>query len=116
MADLYFHVWVTVTSLTIIILVAAYIIYDQLAQRYEKITDEQEKQTRRNRLKSRTMLTLGVLAAGGGAFWLYYIQTHEIYITKSLRGTHDIVPPILMAAIGLILLGLGIKNILSQKA
>ncbi len=110
MADLYFHVWVTVTSLTIIVLVAAYIIYDRFAIRYEALTDENEKEAKMQSLKSKVMTILGGLAVIGGSYWLYYIQTHEIYITKSLRGAHDIAPPIIMALIGLILLILGIKK------
>ena len=43
MGELYYYMWEFVTSVTIIILVAAYIIHDRLKLRYEKIEDEIEK-------------------------------------------------------------------------
>ncbi len=109
MADLYYHVWVTVTSLTIIILVAAYIIYDRIALSYQSL-EETEKNSRLRRLNSITMIILGGLAFIGSIYWIYYIQTHEIYITKELRGFHDIMPGIIMGGIGLITLVMGIRK------
>jgi formate hydrogenlyase subunit 3/multisubunit Na+/H+ antiporter MnhD subunit len=109
MADLYYHVWVTVTSLTIIILVAAYIIYDRIALSYQSL-EETEKAARMQRLNSMTMIILGFLAFIGSIYWILYIQTHEIYITKELRGFHDIAPGIIMGTIGLISLAAGIRK------
>jgi len=109
MADLYFHVWVTVTSLTIIILVAAYIIYDRIALSYQSL-EETEKEPRMQRLNSITMIILGFLAFTGSICWISYIQTHEIYITKELKGFHDIAPGIIMGAVGLIALVQGIRK------
>jgi hypothetical protein len=109
MADLYYHVWVTVTSLTIIILVAAYIIYDRIALSYQSLA-ESEKAIRLRRLDSLTRIILGSLAFFGSAYWILYIQTHEIYITKELRGFHDIAPGIIMGTIGLIALVQGIRK------
>jgi hypothetical protein len=109
MADLYYHVWVTVTSLTIIILVAAYIIYDRIALSYQSL-EEAEKTVRMKRLNSTTRIVLGAMAVIGSAYWIYYVQTHEIYITKELRGFHDIAPGIIMGAIGLIAFIKGIRQ------
>ena len=109
MADLYYHVWVTVTSLTIIILVAAYIIYDRIALSYQSL-EAAEKASRMQRLNSSTMIILGFLAFIGSAYWILFIQTHEIYITKELRGFHDIAPGIIMGTIGLIALIAGIRK------
>lgn len=109
MADLYFHVWVTVTSLTIIILVAAYIIYDRIALSYQSL-EETEKAARMRRLNSITMIILGGLAFTGSAYWIFFVQTHEIYITKELRGFHDILPGLIMGGIGLIVLIQGIRK------
>ena len=72
MADLYFHVWVTVTSLTIIILVAAYIIYDRIALSYQSL-EETEKAARMRRLNSITMIILGGLAFTGSAYWIFFV-------------------------------------------
>ena len=109
MADLYFNIWITVTSLTIIVLVTAYIIYNQITLSYQSL-DESEKNIRTQRLKRKMMIILGGLAVIGSISWIYYIQTHKIYITKELRGFHDIVPGIIMGTIGLIVLITGIKQ------
>ncbi|MDY6903216.1 MAG: hypothetical protein SWH61_00890 [Thermodesulfobacteriota bacterium] len=115
MADLYFLVWETVTSLTIILLVVAYIVYSRMAGPIEAIDNEDEKTARLNSLKAKTRSIVGGLFLMGGIIWLYYIQTHEIYITKSLRGPHDMAPPIIMSLIGLVLLGLGIRQLRTDR-
>ena len=109
MADAYFHMWVTVTSLVIIVLVLAYIIYDRIVIRYEKLI-EQECSEKTDRLNSITMAVIGACGAFGGSWWYWYLQTHEIYITKSLRGFHDDAPALLMGIIGLFLLVIGLKR------
>jgi hypothetical protein len=109
MADLYFNVWVTVTSFTIIVLVTAYIVYNRIILSYQSL-DESEKTVRTERLESKMMTILGGLAVVGSAYWIYYIQTHEIYITKELKGFHDLLPGIIMGTIGLIVFILGIKK------
>lgn len=109
MAALYYHVWVTVTSLTIIILVVAYIVYDRISLSYQSL-EETEKAAHMQRLNSTTRIVLGVMAVVGSACWIYYVQTHEIYITKELRGFHDILPGIIMGTIGLIAFILGIRQ------
>jgi hypothetical protein len=112
MADSYYYMWEFVTSMTILILVAAYIIHDRIRLRYAAL-DEKERLSKENRLNSITMLVLGACAAVGGACWAYYANTHEIYITASLRGFHTILPGILMGIVGLILLAVGAKKYLS---
>ncbi len=109
MADLYYHMWVTVTSLIIIVLVLAYIIHDRLSIRYEKLA-EAERDLKMKRLNSNVMTTLGVLAVLGGGYWLWFLQTHEIYITKSLRGFHDEAPALIMAGIGVIMIIAGLRK------
>jgi len=109
MADLYFYVWEFVTSVTIIILVAAYIINDQLKIRYEKL-GEKEKNAKLHRLGVRMRIALGTMATLGGAAWFYYIQTHTLFITKELEGPHNYYPAIIMSVIGLIVLATGIKK------
>ena len=42
MGELYYYMWEFVTSITIIILVIAYILYDRMTIRYEKL-EENEK-------------------------------------------------------------------------
>lgn len=112
MADSYYYMWEFVTSMTIIILVAAYIIHDRVRLRYAAL-EEKERLFKENRLNSITLLVLGALAAIGGVCWAYYANTHDIYITASLRGFHTILPGILMGIIGLILLAVGIKKYVS---
>jgi hypothetical protein len=109
MADLYYHMWVTVTSLVIIVLVFAYIIHDRLSIRYEALA-ESEREQKMNQLNSKVMTTLGVMGLLGGGYWFWFLQTHEIYITKSLRGFHDDAPALIMAGIGLIMIIVGIRK------
>ncbi len=112
MADKYYYMWEFVTSVTIIILVAAYIIHDRLVLRYESL-DKKEMPQRLNRLNSIMMSILGILAFLGGGCWIYYIKTHRIYITEELMGFHTFVPAIIMGSIGLLLIVLGIKKHIS---
>ena len=79
MADTYYYMWEFVTSVTIIILVAAYIIHDRLELRYDAL-DEKERTRRLNGLNSRMKLILGILAFFGGGSWIYYIKTHQIFV------------------------------------
>ena len=109
MADLYFHVWVTVTCFTIIILVIAYFIYNRITLSYQSLK-ESEKIVRAIRLNSKMMIILGGLAVIGSTYWVYYTQTHEIYISKELRGFHDILPGIIMGTVGLVVFIIGIKK------
>lgn len=115
MADLYYHMWVTVTSLVIIVLVFAYIIHDRFSMRYEALP-EAEQAPKMNRLNSKVMTILGILGLIGGICWEWFLQTHEIYITKSLRGFHDDAPALLMAGIGLIMIIAGIRKSRSNNA
>ena len=110
MGELYYYMWEFVTSVTIIILVAAYIIHDRLKLRYEKIEDEIEKNTKRNNLGMKTRLILGVLAFFGGIAWIVYMETHTIYISPELEGFHNLVPAIVMSGIGLIVFGGAFKK------
>lgn len=109
MAPEYYYMWEFVTSLTIIILVAAYIIHDKMKQRYETL-NEDEKSRRIIRLGGATQLILGVLCVTGGIGWTIYMKTVKIYISPELEGFHNFVPPIVMAVIGLILLAAGAKK------
>ena len=109
MADLYFYVWEFVTSVTIIILVAAYIINDQLKIRYEKL-EGKEKSAKLHSLSVRMRVTLGTIATLGGICWFYYIQTHTLFISKELEGPHNYYPAVTMSVIGLIVLATGIKK------
>jgi len=109
MADLYFYVWEFVTSITIIVLVAAYIIHDQLKIRYEKL-EEKEKSNKLHSLSVKTRVSLGILASIGGVYWFYYVQTHTLFITKELEGPHNLYPAVIMGTIGLIVLVTGIKK------
>ena len=109
MAETYYYMWEFVTSMTIIILVAAYIIHDRIRLRFEKL-EEPERQQKITWLKGVTMTILGVLALIGGSSWVAYILTHKIYISEELAGFHDKVPGIVMALIGLVVLISGIKK------
>jgi cytochrome bd-type quinol oxidase subunit 2 len=112
MADTYYYMWEFVTSVTIIILVAAYIIHDRLVLKYESL-DKKEIPQRLNRLNSMMMSVLGILAFLGGGCWIYYIKTHQIFITEELMGIDTYVPAIIMGSIGLLLIVLGIKKHIS---
>jgi len=113
MGELYYYVWEFVTSVTIIILVAAYIIHDRLTLKYEKL-EENEKRLKLERLSMMTKMTLGIMAFLGGLGWIYYMQTHTLYISKELEGFHNLVPAIIMSVIGLIVLGGGIQKYLKS--
>ena len=113
MGELYYYVWEFVTSVTIIILVAAYIIHDRLTLKYEKL-EENEKRLKLERLSMMTKITLGIMAFLGGLGWIYYMQTHTLYISKELEGFHNLVPAIIMSVIGLIVLGGGIQKYLKS--
>lgn len=115
MGELYYYMWEFVTSVTIIILVAAYIIHDRLKLRYEKLADEAEKAFQLERLGMMTKIILGILAFVGGLGWIAYMQTHTIYISPELEGFHNLVPAIIMSVIGLLVLGGGIKTHLQSK-
>jgi hypothetical protein len=109
MAPEYYYMWEFVTSLTIIILVAAYIIHDKMKQRYETL-NEDEKSRRTVRLGGAFQLILGTLCVAGGIGWTIYMKTVKIYISPELEGFHNFIPPIVMGVIGLILLGVGAKK------
>ena len=112
MADKYYYMWEFVTSITIIILIAAYIIHDRLELNYDSL-NKKEKSQQLNRLNSIMMSILGIFAFLGGGCWIYYIKTHRIYITQELMGFHTFVPAIIMGSIGLLLIILGIKKHIS---
>lgn len=115
MAETYYYMWEFVTSITIIILVAAYIIHDRIRLRFEKL-EEPERQQKITWLKGITMTILGVLAVIGGGSWVAYILTHRIYISEELAGFHDKVPGLIMALIGLVVLFYGIKKFRHPEA
>jgi len=102
-----------VTSVTIIVLVAAYIIHDRLTLKYEKL-DEKESALKIDRLSMMTKIILGLTAFFGGIAWIYYMQTHTLYISKELEGFHNLVPAIIMSVIGLIVLGGGLQKYLKS--
>jgi ABC-type nickel/cobalt efflux system permease component RcnA len=114
MAPEYYYMWEFVTSLTIIILIAAYIIFDKVKQRFESLNEE-EKNMRALRLTAATQLILGILAVIGGASWAVYMKTVKIYISPELEGFHNFIPPIVMGAIGLTLLVAGVKKFFMQR-
>ena len=95
MADNYYYMWEFVTSITIIILVAAYIINDRLKLRYDSL-DEKERPRRINRTDSIMMSVLGILALFGGGGWVYYIKTHQIFISTELMGVDTFIPAIII--------------------
>ena len=109
MGELYYYVWEFVTSVTIIILVAAYIIHDRLTIKYEKL-DENEKKLKLDRLSMMTKRTLGLMAILGSLGWIFYMQTHTLFISPELEGFHNLVPAIVMGVIGLIVLAGGVKK------
>ena len=111
MGELYYYVWEFVTSVTIIILVAAYIIHDRLKLRYEKL-DEKERDMKLEQLSMKTRLILGLLAFLGGIAWILYMETHTLYISPELEGFHNLVPAIVMSVIGLIVFGGGFQKYL----
>jgi hypothetical protein len=106
--------WEFVTSVTIIILVTAYILHDRLKLRYEKIEDDTEKEAKLAKLGMRTRIIIGVLAFFGGIGWIIYMETHTIYISPELEGFHNLVPAIIMSVIGLIVFGGGFKKYLQS--
>ena len=114
MGELYYYVWEFVTSITIIILVAAYIIHDQLTQKYEKL-EENEKNFKLEQLSIKTKIILGLLAFFGSIAWIAYMQTHTLYISPELEGFHNLVPAIVMGVIGLIVFAGGVKKQLKKK-
>jgi MFS family permease len=109
MGELYYYMWEFVTSITIIILVIAYIVYDRLTIRYEKL-EENEKNIKLSQLSIKTKIIIGLLAFFGGIAWVVFMQTHTIYISPELEGFHNLVPAIIMSLIGLILFGGGVKK------
>ncbi len=109
MAESYYYMWEFVTSMTIIILVAAYIIHDRIKLRYQKF-DEPERQRKINWLNGVTMTILGILAVIGGSSWVAYVLTHKIFISPELEGFHSKVPGLVMALIGLVVLVAGLKK------
>ena len=109
MGELYYYMWEFVTSITIIILVIAYIVYDRMTIRYEKL-EENEKTLKLTQLSIKTKITLGLLAFSGGIAWFIFMQTHTIYISPELEGFHNLVPAIVMGLIGLIVFAGGVKK------
>ena len=109
MADLYFYMWEFVTSMTIIILVAAYIIYDRFKIRYEALP-EKEQTAKLHQLGVKTRMVLGPTFLIGGLGWLYFIHTQTLFISKELEGPHNYTPAIIMAIIGLIVFVAGIQK------
>jgi hypothetical protein len=101
-----------VTSVTIIILVAAYILHDRLRIRYEKL-DDNEKINKLDRLNQVSRMTLGLLAFFGGLAWILFMKTHTIYISPELEGFHNLIPAIVMSAVGVLLVGGGIRKYFS---
>jgi FtsH-binding integral membrane protein len=109
MGELYYYMWEFVTSITIIILVTAYIVYDRMTIRYEKL-EENEKNLKLTQLSIKTKIILGLLAFFGGIAWVIFMQTHTIYISPELEGFHNLVPAIVMGVIGLIVFAGGVKK------
>ena len=114
MGALYYYTWEFVTSVTIIILVVAYIIYDRLTIKYEALEDETEKARMMDRLSMKTKITLGLMAFFGGIAWLVFIKTHKLFISPELEGFHNLVPAIIMSVIGLIVFGGGVQKYLKS--
>jgi len=115
MGELYYYTWEFVTSVTIIILVAAYIIHDRFVIRYEKLEDETEKTRELEQLSMKTKIILGLTAFFGGIAWLVFIKTHKLFISPELEGFHNLVPAIIMSFIGLIVFGGGIQKYLKNR-
>ncbi|MBC2716399.1 MAG: hypothetical protein HF978_13930 [Desulfobacteraceae bacterium] len=109
MGETYYYVWEFVTSITIIVLVVAYIVHDRLTLKYEKL-EENEKNLKLDRLSMMTKISLGLMAFLGSLGWIYYMQTHTLFISPELEGFHNLVPAIVMGVIGLIVFGGGIKK------
>ncbi len=114
MAENYYYMWEMVTSLTIIVLVTAYILHDRLKLRYTNL-DEKTRSDKVERLNGIFQSILGVLALIGGNLWIYYILTHTIYISEELMGPNTFIPPILMGIIGLTVLVIGLKKRFSDN-
>jgi len=114
MAENYYYMWETVTSVTILVLIIAYFIYDRLRIRYEAL-DDGEREHLMNKLNSNTQLVLGLLAIIGSGAWMFYMKTTKIYITPELEGFHNYTPAIAMGVIGLIVFILGLKNRFAAK-
>jgi len=112
MGELYYYMWEFVTSVSIIVLVAAYILHDRLRIRYETL-DDTEKSLKMDRLNQATRMTLGCLFFLGGLGWILFMQTHTIYISPELEGFHNLVPAIAMSGIGILLAGGGVRKYLS---
>ena len=112
MGELYYYMWEFVTSVTIIVLVAAYILHDRLQIRYETL-DDTEKTRKQGRLNQAVRMTLGVLSFFGGLAWILFMKTHTIYISPELEGFHNLIPAVVMSAIGVILVGGGIRKYFS---
>lgn len=112
MGELYYYMWEFVTSVSIIVLVAAYIIYDRLKLRYEKSGDN-EKSGKLDRLNQATRMVLGGIFFLGGLGWILFMQTHTIYISPELEGFHNLIPAIVMSAVGALVFGGGIRKYLS---
>ena len=112
MGELYYYMWEFVTSVTIIILVGAYILHDRLKLRYEKLEDP-EKTKKIDRLNQTARIVLGGLAFFGGLAWILFMETHTIYISPELEGFHNLIPAIVMSGIGLLVAGGGLRKYLS---
>jgi len=113
MGENYYYMWETVTSITILILIAAYVIHSTIRKRYEAL-DEAEKNKKTVRLGGAFQLGLGLIAAAGCAFWIYYLKTVKIYISPELEGFYNYTPPIVIGIIGLILLAASAKKYFTQ--
>jgi len=111
MAPEYYYMWEFITSITIIILVAAYILYDQLMIRYNKLP-EAERAPKILKLKRITAFILGGYALLGGLGWTWYIATHRIFITESLMGPDVYAPAGIMAIIGVFVI---VKEMVKKK-
>ncbi len=109
MAENYYYMWEFITSITIIVLVAAYIIHDQIRLRYQKL-DEPDQHRKTARLNGITQTLLGAYAAIAGLCWVIYMQTHRIFISPELEGFHNLVPAILMGLIGILTFVTGLRK------
>lgn len=109
MADNYYYMWEFITSVTIVVLVAAYIIHDRIRLRYDQL-NETERRRKTLRLNGMTQTLLGAYAAVTGVGWIIYMQTHRIFVSPELEGFHNLVPAILMGGIGFVVLVFGLRK------
>lgn len=109
MADAYFYLWEFAVSLTIIVLVAAFMIHERCNKALQTLP-EGERQAKRERLHSYTLLGLGGYAMLGGLAWLICVAPRDILVSPGLYGFHVKIPGAVAALVGLFLLVLAWKK------